>query len=463
MVQMPDRRKMKLGVFLYPTGHHLAAWRHPDTQVDAGLNFAHYAEIAQTAERGKLDMLFLADTVGARDSGDLASWSLTPKYTGQFEPLTLLSALSVVTDRIGLVATATTTYNEPYHIARKFASLDHLSKGRAGWNLVTSSSPVEAFNFGRDEHVPHGERYKRAREFAEVVRGLWDTWEDDAFLFDRESGRYFDPAKVHFLHHQGEHFKVRGPLNVARPPQGYPVVVQAGSSEAGKELAAETAEVVFAAQQTLKEAQAFYADLKGRLPKFGRSPDDLKILPGVFAVAGRTEAEAVEKFEELQALVHPVLGLSLVSDMLGGVDLSGYDLDAPFPETIPESNGGKGRADLIRELARREKLTLRQTYLRIAGARGHWTIVGSAEQIADQLEHRFLEQGADGFNIMPAALPQSLDDFVNLVVPELQRRGLFRTEYESSTLRGNLGLKRPPHPAARRSAATTQALANLAD
>jgi N-acetyl-S-(2-succino)cysteine monooxygenase len=445
---MADRsRQLKLGVFLYPTGHHLAGWRHPKAHADGGMNLPHYVELARKAEQGKLDFIFFADTLGARDAADVEAWSHTPKYTGQFEPLTLLSALAVVTKRIGLVTTATTTYNEPFHIARKFASLDHLSAGRAGWNLVTSSSPDEAFNFGLDVHVPHAERYARAREFTKVVKGLWDTWEDDAFVRDKATGRYFDPAKFHMLNHKGAWFRVRGPLNVARPLQGYPVIVQAGSSDIGKELAAETAEVVFTAQPTLEQAQIFYSDLKGRLKKYGRQPEDLKIMPGVFPIVGRSRAEATEKYDELQSLIHPAVGLSLLSDMLGGVDLSRYPLDEPFPGDLPDSNGGKSRAALIAEMAEREGLTLRQVYLKIAGARGHWTIVGTPADIADQMVERFRKRGADGFNIMPASLPTSLNEFVELVVPELQRRGLFRRDYGGQTLREHLGLQRPAHPA----------------
>ena len=352
------------------------------------------------------------------------------------------------TDWLGLVTTATTTYNEPFHIARKFASLITSAAGAPDGILVTSSSPDEAFNFGLDAHVPHAERYDRAREFATVVKGLWDTWEDDAFLRNKEAGRYFDPAKFHMLNHKGRWFRVRGPLNVARPVQGYPIIVQAGSSETGMELAAETADVVFTAQRTLEQAQAFYADLKGRMAKFGREPEHLKILPGVMPIVGRTAKEAAEKFDYLQSLIHPAVGLSLLSDMLGGIDLTGYPLDGPFPNDLPDSNGGKSRAALITEMARKEGLTLRQVYLRIAGARGHWTVVGTPADIADQLEQRFRAGGADGYNIMPASLPTSLNEFVELVVPELQRRGLFRLEYEGPTLRDNLELPRPAHPAA---------------
>jgi FMN-dependent oxidoreductase (nitrilotriacetate monooxygenase family) len=435
--------KLRLGAFLYPGGHHVAAWRHPDAQADAGVNPIHYKRLAQVAEAAKFDLVFLADGVSVRgDDIDALSRTAT-RYVGQFEPLTLLSALSSVTERIGLVATASTTYNEPYHVARKFASLDHLSAGRAGWNLVTSADEREAYNFSRESHLAHARRYDRAEEFIDVVSGLWDTWEDDAFVRDKQEGLFFDPEKLHVLGHQGEHFSVRGPLNIPRSPQGHPVVVQAGSSEAGRALAARTAEVIFTAQQTLADAQAFYADVKGRLQAYGRSPDDLKIMPGAFPVVGRTEGEAQDKFEELQSLIHPVVGLSLLSRMIG-IDLSGFPIDGPLPD-LPETNGGKSRQALLVELARRENLTIRDLYLRIAGARGHWTLVGTAAQIADQLQERFEGYGADGFNIMPPSLPGGLDDFATLVIPELQRRGLFRTEYEGTTLRENLGLKRPPH------------------
>jgi alkanesulfonate monooxygenase len=356
--------------------------------------------------------------------------------------LTLLSALSVVTERIGLAATVSTTYNEPYHLARKFASLDYLSNGRSGWNLVTSATNSEAQNFNLDKHPEHALRYQRAREFVEVVTKLWDSWEDDAFLRDKESGVYFDPDKLHVANHKGEHFSVQGPLNVARPPQGYPVIIQAGSSEDGKNLAAETAEVIFTAQQTLEDAQAFYADVKGRLAKYGRSPDSLKIMPGIFPVIGRTEQEAKEKFEQLQELIHPSIGLGLLSGLVGGIDLSGYPLDGPLPN-LPDTELAKSRLKLVTDLAQRDQLTIRQLYLAIAGARGHRQISGTPEQIADQLEEWFVNEGADGFNIMPPYLPGGLDDFVDLVIPELQHRGLFRTEYEGKTLRENLGLPRP--------------------
>ncbi|OXI93095.1 MULTISPECIES: LLM class flavin-dependent oxidoreductase [Burkholderia] len=433
---------LHLGAFLYPTGHHIAAWRHPGSQADAGVDFRHYVRLAQAAEAAKFDLVFLADGVGTRGD-DVEFLSRTAhSYIAQFEPLTLLSALAAVTERIGLVGTASTSFNEPFHIARKFASLDHISGGRAGWNLVTSSSEHEARNFNRDAHFDHAERYARAEEFADVVRGLWDSWDDDAFVRDRAAGRFFDPSKRHVLDHRGRFFQVRGPLNVARPPQGHPVVVQAGSSPAGTRLAARTAEVIFTAQQTLDDAVAFYADVKGQLAAFGRDPDSLKIMPGVFPVVGRTESEAKEKFDALQSLIDPTVGLALVSGLTGGFDLSAYPLDGPIPP-LPETNASKSRQALTIELARRENLTIRELYLRVAGARGHWQLVGTPEQIVDQLEERFVRYGADGYNVMAPTLPGGLDDFIALVLPELRRRGLFRRDYAGHTLREHLGLRRP--------------------
>lgn len=437
-------RQIKLGAFLMQTGHHIAAWRHPDAQADAPINFRHYAELARRAEAAKFDAIFLADSVGVRNT-DLASLSRTAR-SDHFEPLTLLSALAAVTEKIGLIATVSTTYNEPYHVARKFASLDHISGGRSGWNLVTSSGQGEAQNFNLDEHVEHARRYARAAEFHDVVLGLWDSWEDDAFLRDKHSGQYFDPAKLHPLRHRGEHFSVRGPLNVSRSPQGRPVVVQAGASPAGRDLAARTAEVIFVAHQTFDEAQAFYRDIKGRAVDYGRDPDDIKIMPGIFPVIGRSQAEAEDKFARLQDLIHPVVGVQLLSNMIGGFDLSGYPVDGPLPD-IPETNGGKSRQQLLIDLARRDNLTIRQLYLRIAGARGHQQVVGTPRSVADQLQQWFEEDGADGFNIMSPWLPGGLDDFIELALPELRRRGLFRTEYSGATLRQHLGLARPAHRA----------------
>jgi FMN-dependent oxidoreductase (nitrilotriacetate monooxygenase family) len=354
--------------------------------------------------------------------------------------LTLLPALAVVTEHLGLIATASTTYNDPYHIARKFASLDHLSGGRAGWNVVTSGNPHEAMNFGLEEHVEHETRYRRAREFFDVVTGLWDSWAEDAFIRDVETGIYFDPEKLHILNHQGEFLKVRGPLNIARPIQGWPVIVQAGASEAGRQLAAETAEVIFAAGGNLANARAFYADVKGRMEKLGRPRDHLKVLPGAFVVVGETATEALEKRARLDSLVHYDSAIASLSVALGH-DASGFDPDGPLPE-IPDSNASKSGRERVVELAKREHLTVRQLAQRIGGYSG-LAFVGTPTMIADQMEEWLLTDACDGFNVMFPYLPGGLDDFVNRVVPELQRREIFRREYEGTTLRENLGLPRP--------------------
>ncbi|MBD9515874.1 LLM class flavin-dependent oxidoreductase [Pseudomonas sp. PDM22] len=432
-------RTLSLGAFLMATGHHVSAWRHPDVPANGGLDFRLYKRLAQVAEAAKFDAVFVADSVAA-PTGDIASRMARSDH---FEPLTLLSALAVVTERIGVIGTVTTSYNEPYHVARKFASLDHISAGRAGWNLVTSDAAAEALNFNRQEHFGHAERYARAREFHEVVTGLWDSWEDDAFTRDKASGQYYDPAKLHVLNHEGEHFRVQGPLNVARSPQGRPVIVQAGSSETGRELAAQTAEVVFTAQTSLAAARDFYNDLKGRLPRFGRSADDLRIMPGVFVVVGQSQAEAQEKFEAFQELVEPQVGVALLSRMLGNFDLSAYPLDGPLPELPLTDSGQRSRQLLLTELAGRENLTLAQLGRRIAGGRGHYSLIGTPAQIADELQAWFEGGAADGFNVLVPHLPGGLEDVANHVVPELQRRGLFRREYSGSTLREHLGLKRP--------------------
>lgn len=432
--------QLSLGAFLLYTGHHVAAWRHPGASDSTSLQ--DYVRFARIAEDAKFDAVFLADGVSARIRDASAASHKAHSGFYPFEPITLLSALAVGTSHIGLVATASTSFSDPYNLARQFASLDHLSNGRAGWNLVTSADPGAAFNFSRDAVIAHADRYKRAEEFIDVVTGLWDTTEDDAFIRDRASGIYFDPAKIHPLNHRGPFYQVRGPLNIPRPPQGHPVVIQAGSSEPGKELAARTAEVVFTAQQTLEGSVAFYADLKGRLARYGRSANDLKILPGVFPVVGRTRQEANDKFEQLQALLEPSVGLDMLADLAGVEDIRSLPVDALISD-LPETEGGKSRRALFLELAARENLTLRQLYERVAGARGHWQIVGNAEDIADELEARFVNFGADGFNIMSPVLPWGLTDFVDLVVPELCRRGLFRTEYKGTTLRDHLGLRCP--------------------
>ncbi|MFC5215338.1 LLM class flavin-dependent oxidoreductase [Streptomyces coerulescens] len=433
---------MRLGAFLYPTGYHVAAWRHPDVPAGAGVDIAHYTELARTAERAKMDFLFLPDSSAMRGE-DMAELSRTAiRYVAQFEPLTLLGALAAVTERIGLTATVSATYNEPYHSARMLASLDHISRGRAGWNLVTSQNPYEAYNFGLPEHPEHGARYARAHEFAEVVSGLWDTWRDDAWRRDKAAGVFFDPAGVRPLDHRGEHFSVRGPLNMPRSPQGRPVTIQAGSSEAGRDLAAATADVVFTAQHSKEQARAFSEDVRARAEKLGRDPDALQVMAGVFPFVGRTRAEAEDKVERLQDLIDPQVGLGLLSSELGHVDLDGCDLDGPLPD-IPVSNSGRSRRDLLVRMAREEGLTVRQLYKRVAGSRGHRQVVGTPESVADELADWFDDGAVDGFIVMPPYLPGGLDDFADLVVPELRRRGLFRGEYTGTTLRDHLGLARP--------------------
>jgi N-acetyl-S-(2-succino)cysteine monooxygenase len=440
MSDWPRQRFLKLGAFFHPTGHHVAAWRHEGAQIDAGTNFQHYVRLAQAAESAKFDLVFLADAVAIRD-GNLEGLSRWPQYMAYFEPLTLMSALAAVTSRIGLVCTATTSYNEPYHIARKFASLDHISSGRAGWNVVTSSNVSEAFNFGRDEHIAHGERYSRAAEFVQVVKRLWDSYDDDAFVRDRASGRYFEPSKLHFLNHKGAHFSVRGPLNVARPPQGSPVLFQASASETGKDLAGQIAEVIFTPLHDLEKGQAFYRDLKNRAVQHGRTWGDVVIMPGLNPIIGRTREEAVEKERYFQSLIHPDVGKELLSNALGGVDLSDVEIDKPLPDGIisPEDRQSSPRFSYLFK----EKLTVRQMYEKYGGARGQRTLVGTADDIADQMERWFVNRAVDGYLIQPPHLPAGLDEFIEHVIPRLQERGLFRTEYEGSTLRENLGLKRP--------------------
>lgn len=437
-----SQRKLRLGAFIMATGHHIAAWRHPGAQIDSGTNIDHYIEVAKTAERGLFDQVFVADSPGLWFEGDDEAFSRQGRVS-HFEPVTLWAALATATKHIGFVATASTTYEDPYLLARKFASLEHISKGRAAWNVVTTSAENVYGNFGLDKHPDPETRYERSHEFVDVVKGLWDSFEDDAFSRDPASGVYFDPAKLHTLNHVGKHLKVKGPLNIERSPQGYPVIVQAGSSEPGKELAAATAEAIFTAWTSLAEAQAFYADVKGRLAKYGRRPEQLLVLPGISPVVGRTQEEAEAKWAELQKLIHPSVGLSTIAPFWPGEDLTKWDLDAPPPYIPQPPLGRNSRAHVVLELARRDKLTVRQLYEYLAGARGHWVVVGTPQKIADQMQLWFENGAADGFNVMPPVLPESLDDFVELVIPELQRRGLFRTEYEGTTLRENLGLERP--------------------
>ncbi len=436
---MAHSQKLRLGAFMRPVSIHTAAWRYPGAFPDANFNFAHYRRFVASLERGRFDAFFMADHLAVMNM-PMAALKRSATVTS-FDPLTLLPALAVVTEHLGLIATASTTYNEPYHVARKFASLDHISGGRAAWNMVTSANPQEARNFGREQHLEHGQRYRRAREFFDVVTGLWDSWADDAFIRDVETGTYFDPDKMHILDHKGPHLSVRGPLNVARPIQGWPVIVQAGASEAGRQLAAETAEVVFGSPSTLNDGQRYYADVKSRMETCGRSPEDLKILPGAFVVVGDSAAEARAKKARLDSLVHPDSGIATLSVLLGH-DVSNFEFDAPLPD-IPESNASKSGRQKLVNMARQDNMTVRQLAQYVGGSFSALELIGTPTTIADQMEEWLLDKGCDGFNIMFPYLPGGLDDFVDRIVPELQRRELFRREYEGKTLRENLGLSRP--------------------
>jgi len=447
MARRPDDR-LKLAILINASGSHVAGWRHPESGTQDVGRLAHYARIAKKAEEGKFDIIFFADSSALYDG--------TPEHQARvlkgleatepkrhLEPFTLLSALSTLTEDIGLVGSATTTYEEPFHVARVLASLDHLSEGRAGWNLITSANPAEAQNFSRDQHVAHADRYDRAEEFVDVVCGLWDTLDDGVFVRNRETGQYADLSKVRTLDRQGKHFSVRGPLNVVRPPQGHPIIAQAGSSEPGRKLAARTADMVFTAQRSLDSAKAFYADIKQRVIAEGRDPDQVLVVPGIVPFVGRTKEEAEAFHRELQDLIVPEVGLALLIELLGEFDLSAYPLDGPLPpiDAIPE--GSKSRFELVTKLARANNYTIRQTYESIASASGHGLIMGSPEEIADHMELWFREEACDGFNLLPPVTPKAFDDFVDLVVPELQRRGIVQSEYRPGTLRDKLGLPRP--------------------
>ncbi|WP_180172264.1 LLM class flavin-dependent oxidoreductase [Acinetobacter sp. YH12023] len=438
-----SKRQIKLGAFIPTTSQHVAGWRHPESRPQDHLNIDYAIELAKTAERGLFDAYFLADGLSVRWSSAVeGEKGLGDKGVG-FEPVTLFAALSAVTQNIGFIATASTTYEDPYILARKFASLDHISKGRAAWNVVTTASADAAKNFNIQQHPEPKERYERADEFIEVTQKLWDSWEDDTFHYNKETGQFFDARKQHQPNHQGQYYQVLGALNVSRPPQGYPVIVQAGQSEDGRELAGKYAEVIFTAQQNLADAQAFYRDVKNRLVKYGRHADDLKIMPGVSIFVAKTAQEAQEKYDFLNSLIHPEVGLSLLSALAGGINLAKFDLDAPFPKIEDADINFSSRQQMMIDIARKHNFSIRQLYQYIASARGHWTLIGTPEQVVDQLQEWFENDAADGFNVLPPTTPAGLNDFVDLIVPELQRRGLFRTAYEGKTLRENLGLKRP--------------------
>jgi len=438
------KRQLRFGAFFSVPGCHPTGWRHPDAVCETDLSMKLLADMARTAERGKLDCMFFQDSVAIPGSTAVYGGKVFREKNGRqahIEPVSAIAALGAITSRIGLVSTCTTSYNEPYNVARRFLTIDHISGGRAGWNLVTSQAEDEAVNFGRDQHFEHGIRYDRAAEFHDVVVGLWDSWEDDAFLRDKASGQWFDYDKMHILNHHGKHFNVRGPLNVARSPQGRPVIAQAGSSDVGMELAARTADMVFTAQDVIKESRAFCDDMRGRLDKYGRGPEDIRIFPGIMPIVGRTETEAREKYEELRDLVDDGVGIAGVARLAGGVDIHSMDPDGPLPPLKP-SNAARARQERIIAMGQRG-MTIRQIGRVLAMSQSHRVLWGTPKSIADDLQ-AWLEAGAcDGFNLLFQHYPKPLEEWVDLVIPELQRRGLFRTEYESTTFRGNLGVPIP--------------------
>ena len=436
-------RQMHLGVFVLGTGNHMAGWRS-EGAFTSHVELPVMQEIARIAERGKFDLLFISDSM-VMDPTD------HPSFLCRFEPTSLISVLSAFTTHIGLGATVSTSFSEPFNVARLFGSIDHLSGGRAAWNVVTSSNAKVALNFNMEEHLDHEVRYARANEFVDVVRGLWDCWEDGALVADKATGQYIDSGKIRPLNHKGRFFQVKGPINMARCPQGHPVIIQAGGSPSGLDLAARTADVVFSVVQELAPAKAAYADLKGRMAKYGRSPGELAVLPGVMPVIGASDAEAREKLAKLQSWINPTNAITLVASRIG-YDVSGHDLDAPVPPP-PPFQGSRTFTSVLYDMAKRENMTLRDLYNLTAAARGHWVLCGTPKTIADTFEQWFVEDAADGFNILPAHFPGAFDEFVDLVVPELQRRGLFRRDYEGTTLRDHFGLAHVPAPTARGTAA----------
>ena len=433
---MPE---MKLGLFIRPTGHHIASWRHPNAHTDANVNFDRFVDMAKTAERGLLDMMFSADTNTAWTTVDSAL--NRQHYSAWLEPYTLLSALSTHTKHIGLVCTRSTSFDQPYTIARMFATLDLISGGRAGVNIVTTGNGRAALNYSQEEHLPKSERYEIADEFVDVLMGLWDSWDADAFVRDRETGTFFEWDRMHVLNHKGKHFQVEGPLNVPRSLQGRPVIIQAGASEEGRELAAKSADVIFGASQNIEMAQAFYADVKGRLARYARQPDDLKIMPGLSVTVAKTKAEAQARADELQELIHPDHGLAYLSRRLGH-DVTGLDPDQLMPNLSAVDDVGTRSGQML-EMAQRKNWTLRQLYQHFAATRGHMVLVGTSSMIVDAMQNWFENDACDGFNLIPPMFPDEFEAFVDMVVPELQSRGLYRTAYEGSTLRDRLGLSVP--------------------
>lgn len=433
---------LKLSVFMSPTGGHVGGWRHSDADTDAGYNIDRWVDYARLAERGKLDMLFLADGNGVNGIDNPALLERNPTTRPVvIEPLCLHSAIAMETSRIGLVATATTSFEQPFSVARRYAALDWISKGRAGWNVVTSSNPDDAKNFSRNEHADPADRYAMATEFVDVVKGLWDSWDDDAFVKDKASGRFLDAEKVRKLDHAGEYFSVRGPLNSARPPQGHPVVVVATGSSDGYELAARTADILFTVAETKEAAQEAYADVKARMAKYGRAPEDLIVMPGAAVFVAASEGDADAQYRTLQELIPDSVGMPTLGRICG-LDLAGASPDDPLPE-LPATKGITSFRNLVEIMARRDNLSMRELYRRILPARGHALMKGSAAQIAETMGEWHRDEACDGFNLVAPYLPGGLEQVVDVLVPELQRRGLFRIDYEGATLRESLGLTRP--------------------
>ncbi|MFD1174930.1 LLM class flavin-dependent oxidoreductase [Paenibacillus puldeungensis] len=431
---MAKPRRLKLGAILHGVGGGTSMWRHPDAKPDASVNFDVYKRWVQKAEEGRMDLIFIADGLYINEKS-------IPHFLNRFEPITLLSALAGVSQHIGLVGTLSTSYSEPFTVARQFASLDVISGGRAGWNVVTSPLEGSALNYGKKEHPDHDKRYRIASEFLDVARGLWDSWEDDAFVRNKETGVFFDPQKMHALNHNGEFFSVKGPLNIARSKQGQPVIFQAGASEVGKNYASKYADAVFTGHETIEEAARFYQDVKSRAASFGRNPSEVLIFPGISPIIGRTPEEAEQKYQEVASLVTIENALDYLGRFFEHHDFSQYPLDDPFPELGDlGKNSFQSGTDKIKKDAQEKGLTLRQVALQAATPRS--SFIGTPEQVADQVQAWFEAEAADGFMIA-AAVPHGLEEFVDQVVPILQERGIYRKEYESDTLRGNLGLAKP--------------------
>lgn len=436
---MAQDRQMKLAAYLIGTGMHVASWRHPTSNPNASIDVKALQRLSKIAEKGKFDLAFVADSLAINHESH-------PQILNRFDPIVLITALAAATEKIGIGATASTTYSEPYVLARQFASVDHISGGRVGWNVVTTADATgeTALNFSRDKHLAHDHRYERAEEFIDVVQGLWDSWEDDAFVHNKETGQFFDPDKVHELRYKGNYFSVKGPLNIARSAQGQPVIIQAGASIPGQRLAARTAEVVFTHWDNIEESKRYYQELKSSLMAFGRSVKELHILHGISPIIGETEEIAIQKYNKLQSLVDPYESLKFVSGYMGNVDFSKYSLDTPAKDVeFPLVNSIQSNFNEMKKIIGEEDIKVGELYARFFSPARRDRFVGTPTQVADEMEVWFTEKAADGFMLQFPLLPGDLEDFVEKVVPILQERGLFRLDYEGDTLRDHLGLKNP--------------------